>query len=335
MSTTYQNRVTTIVNEQLEQLRVVLSEVQARLSPATLDLRQIARTLDELQVRSVHGDASTILMRQISQLEERQHALEREVAELKQTARNIEQLIRQIEMSSAALKDDNTPDDPWRLALKAQIIQGREDERVRLAREIHDSPAQVLAHTLVGLEHSITLVQQGNRERLLELLGHLRDSSRSALHEIRRFIADLRPPVLESQGLDVAIKDLCARFSASGTLTVHCEGLLLPSLTSEQAIVLYRIVQEALNNAAKHAPNATVTVRYGSAKGCVVLLVSDDGPGFDSTTIAAHAQGKHWGLPSMRERAELIGAQLQVISAKGAGTTIRIRLALDAPVERS
>jgi two-component system sensor histidine kinase DegS len=274
MATTYQNQATMIVNEQLEQLRSILFEVQAQLSPATLDLRQIARTLDELYLRSTHGAANTILMRQIKQLEERRHALEREVAELKQAARGIEQLIRQIEISSAALKGDNVQSDPWELALKAQIIQGREDERIRLAREIHDSPAQVLAHALLGLEYSITLVQQGNHARLLELLSHLRDSSRSALHEIRRLIADLRPPALENQGLDAAISDLCAHFEASGMFTVRCDGLPLPQLPAEQAIVIYRIVQEALNNAAKHAPNATITVRYGAAKGRLVLIIS-------------------------------------------------------------
>lgn len=330
MSTKYQNRAAAIVAEQIERLRVVLSEVQSRLTPATSDLRQITRTLDELQVRSTMSESNAILMRQLKQLKDRQQALEREVGELQTAARSIEQLIRQTEMSSTALKDDSAQADPWGLALKAQIIQGREDERIRLAREVHDGPAQVVAHVLLGLEHSLTLAQQQNYERLLELLRQLRDSSRSGLHEVRRFIADLRPPALEHQGLDAALKDLCGRFAGAGVLAVRCEGMPLPRLAPEQEIVLYRIAQEALNNATKHARKANVVVHYAAVKGQLILIVRDDGPGFDVQTVAARTQGKHWGLASMRERAELVGAQLAVHSAAGHGTEIRVTLALDA-----
>ena len=319
-----------IVNEQIERLRVVLGEVQARLAPATSDLRQITRTIDELQVRSNRSEANAILVRQMKQLKDRQQALEREVNELQTAARSIEQLIRQTEMSSTALKDDTAKADPWGLALKAQIIQGREDERTRLAREVHDGPAQVVAHVLLGLEHSLTLAQQQNLDRLLELLRHMRDTSKSGLHEVRRFIADLRPPALEHQGLDAALKDLCGRFGSQGPLQVRCDGMPLPRLAPEQEIVLYRITQEALNNATKHARNATVVVHFAAIKGQLILIIRDDGPGFDVQTIAARTQGKHWGLASIRERAELVGAQLQVQSAVGQGTEIRVTLALDA-----
>lgn len=319
-----------IVNEQIERLRVVLGEVQARLAPATSDLRQITRTIDELQVRSNRSEANAILVRQMKQLKDRQQALEREVNELQTAARSIEQLIRQTEMSSTALKDDTAKADPWGLALKAQIVQGREDERTRLAREVHDGPAQVVAHVLLGLEHSLTLAQQQNLDRLLELLRHLRDTSKSGLHEVRRFIADLRPPALEHQGLDAALKDLCGRFGSQGPLQVRCDGMPLPRLAPEQEIVLYRITQEALNNATKHARNATVVVHFAAIKGQLILIIRDDGPGFDVQTIAARTQGKHWGLASIRERAELVGAQLQVQSAVGQGTEIRVTLALDA-----
>lgn len=330
MSTKYQNQAMAIVNEQVERLRVVLAEVQAQLTPATSDLRQIARTIDEMHVRTVRSDANAILLRQMKQLKERQQALEAEVSELQAAARSIEQLIRQTEMSGTALKDDTAQADPWSLALKAQIVQGREDERTRLAREVHDGPAQVLAHVLMGMEHSLTLAQQQNTDRLLELLRQLRDSSQSGLHEVRRFIADLRPPALEYQGLDAAINELCTRFAAGGNIAVRCEGMPLPRLAPEQEIVLYRITQEALNNAVKHARNANVVVHFAAIKGQLILLVRDDGPGFDPRSVAARTQGKHWGLASIRERAELVGAQPAVTSAPGQGTEIRITLRLDA-----
>jgi len=331
VGTKYQNQAVTIMDEQIARLRVVLSEAQTRLGPATADLRQMARTIDELQVRSNRSDNNAIIARQLKQLKDRQHTLENEVNELQKAARSIEQLIRQTEMSSAALKNDGTQADPWDLALKAQIIQGREDERTRLAREVHDGPAQVMAHVLLGLEHSLTLAQQQNIERLLDILRQLRDSSRSGLHEVRRFIADLRPPALEHQGLDAAIKELCTRFATNSTITIRCEGIPLPRILPEQEIVLYRITQEALNNATKHARGATVVVHYAAVKGQIVLIIRDDGPGFDPRTVAARTKGKHWGLASMRERAELVGARFAVTSAVGQGTEIRITLALDSP----
>lgn len=316
--------------EQIERLRVVLAEVQSKLSPATNDLRQIGRTLDEMQVRSTRSDANAILLRQMRQLQERQQALEREVSELHKAARSIEQLIRQTEMSSATLRDEDAQADPWELALKAQIIHGREEERTRLAREVHDGPAQVIAHVLMGLEHSLTLAQQRNYDRLGETLRHMRESSRSGLHDVRRFISDLRPPALEHNGLDVALYDLCKRFQSGGLLDVTCEGVALPRLPAEQAIVLYRITQEALNNAVKHARNTQVQVRFAVARNEIVMSIRDHGPGFDPRVVAARAPGKHWGLASMRERAELVGARLAVTSAVGQGTEIRVALALDA-----
>lgn len=326
VSVKYQNQAAAIVNEQIARLRAVLAEVNSRLGPATSDLRQIARTIDELSVRRGHTGANAIVVRQLKQLQERQHVLEAEVNDLHQTARTIEQLIRQTEMSSSTLNEDASQADPWNLALKAQIIQGREDERTRLAREVHDGPAQVLAHVLLGLEHGLTLTQQQNYDRLRELLLHLREGSRSGLHEVRRFIADLRPPALDQHGLDAALKELCARFEAAGTINVRSEGTALPRLTSEQEIVLYRITQEALNNVAKHARNAQVAVHYAAVKGQVILLIRDNGPGFEPRAVAARTRGKHWGLASMRERAALVGAQLSVTSAIGHGTEIRVTL---------
>lgn len=330
MGTKYQQRATAIIDAQLEQLRAVLGEVNERLGPATTDLRQIGRTIDELELRRTFNRANALLERQIRQLRERQQALEHEVADLSRAARSIEQLIRQTEMSSAILRDDTPQADPWELALKAQIIQGREDERARLAREVHDGPAQVVAHVVLGLEHSITLAQQGKIDRLLELLRNLRDSSKSALYEVRRFIADLRPPALETKGLDGALRELSERVAASGAITIQCDGAALPRLNPEQEIVLFRIAQEALNNAVKHARNATVNLHFAAVRGQVVLLIRDNGPGFDPRTVAARSNGKHWGLAGMRERAELIGARLTIASAPGSGSEIRVVLPLDA-----
>lgn len=146
MTTKYQQQATTIVAEQLAQLRNVLADAQARLTLALIELRQVGRTLDELHMRTAQRNHTPIIQRQIKQAQERRAALEAEVAELQRVTQSIDQVIRQIEWSSTTLHAQTASADPWELALKAQVIYGREDERARLAREVHDGPAQVLAH---------------------------------------------------------------------------------------------------------------------------------------------------------------------------------------------
>ncbi len=309
----------------------MLTDAQARLGPALVELRQVGRALDELNMRAVQRDQSSILQRQIKQLHERQGALEAEVTELQRVAQSIEQLIRQIEMSSAVLHAQGLAADPWELALKAQVIYGREDERARLAREVHDGPAQVLAHMHMLLEQGVSLVQPQTLDRLLDLLLMLRDTSRTGLLDIRRFIADLRPPTLEKQGLDAALRELCERTAANSTLKIEYAGAALPRLAPEHEIVIYRVAQEALNNAAKHAPNAVVQVQAHLSNHQFALAVHDNGAGFDPHVVAAQLGDRRWGLAGMRERAALIGAQLNIVTQRGQGTTIQLLLALDAP----
>jgi len=314
------------MSEHVARLRGVLAHADARLALALVDLRQVARTLDELNIRTAQHDHYVLVARQRKQLHDRRAALEAEVAELQRVTQNIAQLIRQIEWSSTALHAQGTPTDPWELALKAQVIHGREDERARLAREIHDGPAQVLAHLLLSLEHSITLTQQHTLDGLLPLLHMLRDTSRIGLLDIRRFIADLHPPTLAHQGLDAALRELCARNDTNSMITVQYHGAALPRFTPEQEIVIYRVAQEAINNVVKHAPQATVQVRAHLADEQFTLTVQDNGPGFDPHTVAAQRRGRHWGLDGMHERAALVGAQFHVASSIGQGTTVQLVL---------
>lgn len=329
MDSAFLERAAALANEHLAQLRAVLSDVQARLEPATADLRQSSRTLDELHIRLqlARGQRQPTMMleRQANQVLERQEALHAEVKALQHSQRTLEQLIRQTEMSSGVLRgDETTTNDPWREALRAQVIHGREEERLRLAREVHDGPAQVMAHVVLGMEHGLSLADQGKIERLTTHLRELRESAKLGLHEVRRFIADLRPPALDEHGLDIALHQLAERFTAGGLITVQTAGDAVPRLVNESEIVVYRIVQEALNNASKHARRARVIVQAEVRPDQVIVRVRDDGPGFDPRTVTARTKGRHWGLASMHERAELVGARLVVSSAPGQGTTVEV-----------
>src|SRR5262249_17582581 len=143
------------------------------------------------------------LMKRAAELRERYEGLERDMRAHQHALKQLEQLIRQIEMSSSALTsaEEAGAADPCMLALRGQIVHGREEGRTRLAREVHDGPAQVLANSLMILESCYSLAQQAGVEKLTTMLDRMRTSTREGLQEVRRFIADLRPGGLDQHGL--------------------------------------------------------------------------------------------------------------------------------------
>ena len=322
-----------IVAEQLTRLRDLAAQTRRAGAALSSALRQAERQLDEaaIQHRSAieRGAASAEpLARREAELRAKCDQLAQDLQANQHALRQLEQLIRQIEMSSDALIEagDGNAADPWALALRAQVIHGREEERVRLAREVHDGPAQVLANTLMLLETSYTLAQQAGTEKLLATLDRMREATREGLQEVRRFIADLRPGKIEEHGLVAAIQEYLRGYANTYGASVSLEADPLPRLPGEVEIVLYRIVQEALQNVHKHARGAMVMVRIARQGRQLQLTIRDDGPGFDPHEVVRRAGRSSWGLTSMRERAELIGAQFTVASHPGHGTEVTVVL---------
>jgi two-component system sensor histidine kinase DegS len=326
----------TIVAEQLARLRALAEDTRRHGATLGVALRQAERQLDEalLQQRSAAQWRTPIAKgsaARVAELREKHGALERESRTNHHALKQLEQLIRQIEMSSGALTDSNetATADPWLLALRAQIIHGREEERVRLAREVHDGPAQVLANSLMILESSYSLAQESGMEKLATMLDRMRESTREGLAEVRRFIADLRPGRLEEHGLAAALGEYIRSYNNAYDARVTFEAEALPRLPREAEIVLYRIVQESLQNAHKYARGAQAIVRLALQAGRLHLSIRDDGPGFDPHEVARRAGRSNWGLTSMRERAELIGARFSVASSPGHGTEVTVILPLE------
>jgi two-component system sensor histidine kinase DegS len=326
----------TIVAEQLDRLRALAEDTRRHGATLGGALRQAERQLDEalLQQRSAtqwRAPAAKALKERVAALRARHDAVEQEAHANQHALKQLEQLIRQFEMSSGALTgaDEGGGSDPWVLALRAQIIHGREEERQRLAREVHDGPAQVLANSLMLLESSYTLAQQSGVEKLATMLDRLRETTREGLTEVRRFIADLRPGALDEHGLGSALADYIRSYNNAYAGRATLEAEPLPRLPREAEIVLYRMVQEALQNAHKYARGASVVVRLAQHGGRLHLTIRDDGPGFDPHEVARRAGKSNWGLTSMRERAELIGAQFSVASRPGHGTEVSVILPLE------
>jgi signal transduction histidine kinase len=212
-------------------------------------------------------------------------------------------------------------------AVQMRIVEAQEAERTRLAQEIHDGPAQALANAIFQVEFVDRIVEREPAVARHEL-RFLRELLRRELGDVRGFITQLRPPVLAEMGLEGAIHDAIEHMRSLTGLNIE-ENLKVPAETldeMEQTVVL-RVVQEALQNVRKHASASNVTVMARPEGGKWVLEIRDNGRGFDAASVAARGR-RNFGLQFMRERAELIGARLDVRSGKDGGTLVRLAIPL-------
>jgi signal transduction histidine kinase len=210
-----------------------------------------------------------------------------------------------------------------------QVVGAQEAERQRIARELHDATGQSLTAIALGLRGVEALTATGTpipAQQIQEIVNF----ATSALGELRQLIADLRPSQLDDLGLVAALRwyvqEYERRQPVATTFVVNGESFRLPT---EYATVIFRIVQEALVNIAKHAQATavTVTVTYYPARICVTVM--DNGRGFDpATTMGQNGARLGWGLVGIRERALLLGGHCDIQSAVGAGCQIAVEIPL-------
>jgi two-component system, NarL family, sensor histidine kinase DegS len=214
-----------------------------------------------------------------------------------------------------------------------RIVQAQEAERSRLAQEVHDGPAQVLSNAIFQVEYIERIVGQDVRQARIELLS-LRDLLRRELGEVRGFISQLRPPLLDAVGLNGALEETVKRLEPMIGLPVETDfGAPDQGLPDAAQTVALRVAQEALQNIRKHASATTVSVATRVEGGEWVLEIRDDGRGFDVTAVATNGR-RNFGVRFMQERAELIGARFDVRSRPGEGTVVRLSIPMGAEETR-
>lgn len=208
--------------------------------------------------------------------------------------------------------------------LAHQVVRAQEEERRRLSRELHDEAGQALTALRISLELLQAELPPHNghwRESVEEMIG-LTDTTRRQLRELAQ---GLRPPALDTVGLDLTLAELCRSFSRRTHLAISYSGTELPLLPGEVDVSLYRFVQEALTNVANHAQATHVAVEmtYDTRDG-VCLIVRDNGRGFE--VRPKNDPGLHsaygLGLMGLQERLELLGGWLAITSAPEQGTTL-------------
>jgi len=211
--------------------------------------------------------------------------------------------------------------------LLRKVITAQEDERKRIARELHDETSQALAVLAMGLEAAQEAIRSGKTPRLDEVKA----VAVRTLEDVHRLILDLRPSVLDDLGLLSAIRWYADRQLGSRGISVRCEFGELRRLPPEMETALFRICQETMSNVARHSQATAVLVQVGVEGDEVVIEIEDDGKGFDPETASRREGRKPWGLMGIRERAEIMGGTARIVSAPGQGTHVEVRIPLPSP----
>lgn len=209
------------------------------------------------------------------------------------------------------------------------IIKAQEEERKRVAREIHDGPAQSMANIVMRAEYCLKLLDI-NPGQVREELVALQDLVRLSLVDVRKIIFDLRPMVLDDLGLVPAIKRYLADYKEQNGLQI--EFLFFGQqhrLDSSIEVALFRIIQETVNNAKKHALAKNVVVKMEQLTDKVTILIKDNGQGFDLDKVMSDKDGNGYGLVGMRERVQLLEGEMSITTAPDHGTSISILVPLN------
>ena len=201
-----------------------------------------------------------------------------------------------------------------------RVVRAQEDERRRLARELHDETGQALTSILLGLK---SLEDLDDVAALGQGVAALRERVVATLQDVRRLAVELRPAALDDFGLEAALERLTAGFAEQTGLKVELESRLQDDrLPEEVETVLYRIVQEALTNIVKHAQASRVSIVVTQKPGAVGAVIEDDGRGFDPDQSVDGGIG----LIGMRERVALLDGSMTIETAPGKGTTLVIEV---------
>jgi signal transduction histidine kinase len=209
-------------------------------------------------------------------------------------------------------------------AERDQIISMQEDLRKRLARDLHDGPAQVLASVAMRLDFARKLLIH-EPEKVDEELRGIGEQVTRVTRDVRDMLFDLRPLVLESEGLAVALERFLERFKSLGGPKMHLLGEYQQRLPHQTEATVFAITQEAVNNVLKHARARNCWIEIQEEPRALTVKVRDDGVGFDVQAIRQnYAQRGSWGLLNMRERAALVDGILSIQAQPGGGASISL-----------
>ena len=340
-SRTEMNRLT----NELTQLKSDLSEVilqvdfqekiDRRLRNKFMEVSRAYQKYTEKETIAAYTEAKDaqvllqLLQNKETQLRKRRDELERSLRQIQVMIERAENLMTHVGLAINLLQGGTealqTQNHEQRHVIGLRVLRAQEDERRRVAREIHDGPAQTLANIVLRLEIAEKLLELDPSRVKAELVD-LKYLVRSNLQDIRRIIFDLRPMILDDLGIVPAIVKYLDNFQE--TYGISCgltiegrEKRLLPAVE----VALFRSIQEGMTNVAKHANSKKVDVLIAYQNDWTIARIRDYGNGFDLDS-ALNTPGEHFGLIGMRERVEMFSGFFSIKSTLGKGTTIELSI---------
>ena len=314
-----------------ERLLKELKGIQNELLTTTKQIKHFEKLENEiwLQLLQVSKELANHLQQTLNQAYDRAKEIFLELGSLRERERQLNFRRNEVECS---LKDTNEHLTAvlQRRHLASEIIHAQEEERRRVAREIHDGPAQSMANVILRAEVCEKLLDL-DREAVRKELGEFKVLVHKSLQDVRRIIFDLRPMALDDLGLLPALNRYLETLRERYNITINMEIFSSGEqqrLSQSIEVAIYRVIQEALQNTIKHAEANCAKVYVDYDPQCLVVRIIDDGKGFPAEEYLQNPHIDSYGLLGMKERVEILDGQLSINSQLGEGTEIMVILPL-------
>lgn len=302
----------------------------------------------ESDIRSAYEKASEARIKYITKkneekaLKDKRFNLELSLKKLMVNIESGEKIINQISIALGYLEGDlfsflEDADKNSQMLLGIKILEAQENERKRIARDIHDGPAQHMAGVMMNMDLCKKILKTNLEQGLNELEG-LKNNVKLALKEVRGIIFDLRPSSLEELGLNSTIEETVKKITLENGIKVKFR--LKPANSDIEPIIqvaVYRIVQEIFNNIRKHAQAKHAEIKLDFGTEYLILIISEDGIGFDveETLNRVKSKGTSYGLIGIFDRVKQLQGELQIKSSKNTGTLYYVKLPINREVTKS
>lgn len=321
-----------------EDVHVVIEEsenLEKRAAEARKHLSKVSKNFDkfsEEEIRQAYDQAHKI-QTELTLKRDKEKLLRERRDEIELRLRSLDQLVERADGLAGKISvvlnylnedfrhvSDIIQDAQEKQEFGLKIIEAQEEERRRLSREMHDGPAQALANILIRSEIIERIYQKGDMDNALKEMRDIRKLIRDSLYEVRKIIYDLRPMALDDLGLIPTIKKYIATLEPQHNNIRFIYKGSSERLDSKYEVALFRLIQESIQNAIKHAEATEILVKIEILKDRVTAVIVDDGNGFDPK----ERRDKSFGLMGMHERVEILEGKLKVSSSKEAGTKVII-----------
>ncbi|AET68769.1 histidine kinase [Desulfosporosinus orientis DSM 765] len=311
-------------------------KIERRMRQKLMEVNRLHEKYSQKEMMETYSEAKDaqvklqLLQQKEVELRKRRDDLERSLTQMEITIERAQNLMTQVSMAISLLQGEvvealQSQNHGQKYEMGLRVIRAQEEERRRVAREIHDGPAQTLANIVLRLEIAEKLLELDSG-RVKAELKDLKNLVRANLQDIRRIIFDLRPMALDDLGILGAISNYLDNFQNNYRIKCQLrvegeERKLLPAME----VALFRLVQEGMTNVAKHAHSPKVDVHLIFRDDWMIARIRDYGKGFEVKS-AMNTPGEHFGLVGMRERVEMFSGHFRIQSILGKGTLIELSI---------